>query len=456
MFPLLPPRGSPTQKTPTMTPTTIKLSRCLPAVLLVFLLQGCTSEVDDYFPQPASQRLAATIDRARQVLRSAPYGWEFEYYPGEDLAYGGMVYTVRFDSLTATVGCSLIPDSTETSLYRLTNDNGPVLTFDSYNSLLHYFSTPSTSEYEAKGGDFEFVIDSIADDFISLYGKKTHNAMYLRRLTATPDEYAENTINVFDHFVDSIHGTIGTATLAGKTNPVLRTINIVSGRDTFDVHYAYTDRGIRLYRPLRLGGVSVQSFDFDTDSGQLTVADGPATGTTLQGVAYPADFMSYARYEGEYTLAYDANSSVPVYLKPNRLEGTYLMQGLSPMYDLTLRYDPATGDLRLGAQVIGSSGGNTYYWATTNYANGRLSSIGIADEGQFTIRWNGNRFYPRFNFSATNPATDNVNSAIIIYLYTNDEGNLTAGICSDPDWLTNGSYLFANLKSLNRKGRMED
>ena len=169
---------------------------------------SCTSEVDDYFPQSASQRLAATTDRARQILRSAEYGWEFEYYPGSDLAYGGMVYTVRFDSLTATVGCSLIPDSTATSLYRLTNDNGPVLTFDSYNSLLHYFATPSTEEYEAKGGDFEFVIDSLSEDFISLYGKKTRNTMYLRRLTASPDEYAEKTISIFDHFVDSIYAPL--------------------------------------------------------------------------------------------------------------------------------------------------------------------------------------------------------------------------------------------------------
>ena len=418
------------------------------------LVSSCSSEVDDYFPQSASQRLAATTDRARQILRSAEYGWEFEYYPGSDLAFGGMVYTVRFDSLTATVGCSLIPDSTETSLYRLTNDNGPVLTFDSYNSLLHYFATPSTEEYEAKGGDFEFVIDSLSEDFISLYGKKTRNTMYLRRLTASPDEYAEKTISVFDHFVDSIYGNIGSRSIAAKTNPVTRSINIVSGRDTFDVHYTYTDRGIRLYQPLRYGGVSVQSFDFDATSGRLTCSDSEGAGVTLQGVAYPSDFMSYSRYEGQYTLTYD-NNSVDVYLKPNRLEGTYLMQGLSSKYDLVLRYDVATGDLRLGAQVIGSSRGNTYYWATTNYASGSLSNIGITDEGQFTIRWNGNRFYPRFNFTATNPNTDNVNSGIIIYLYTNADGNLTAGLCSDPDWLTNGSYLFANLKSLNKKGRME-
>ncbi len=421
------------------------------------LAAGCSNEVDDYFDLSASQRLSATMDRARRILRAAEYGWELEYYPGTSLAYGGMVYTVKFDSLTATVGCSLIADSTETSLYRLTNDNGPVLTFDSYNSLLHYFATPSSSEYEAKGGEFEFVIDSLAQDFIRLYGKKTRNTMYLRRLTASPDEYAEKTIRIFDHFVDSIRGNIGTAAIAAKTNPTARSINIVSGRDTFNVHYAYTDRGIRLYRPLSVGGVTVQSFDFDVETSTLTCSDDGRENIKLQGIAYPPDFMSYAMYEGEYTLTYGTNSTVNVRLKPNRLENTYLMQGLSKMYDLVLHYESSTGNLKLGAQALGEHDGNTIYWSTVNYSSdGSIRNIGISDEEQFTISWNKNRFYPRFNFSATNPKEEYpVNSALLIYLYYNEEGNLSAGLFTDSEWLTNGSYLLSNLKSLNRKARME-
>ena len=416
---------------------------------------SCTSEVDDYFDQPASQRLASTIDHARQVLRSAAYGWEFEYYPSSTLAYGGVVYTVKFDSLTATVGCSLIPDSTATTYYRLTNDSGPVLTFDTYNPLLHYFSTPSSDEYEAKGGEFEFVIDSIADDFISLYGKKTRNTMYLRRLTASPDEYAKNTINVFDHFVDSIRGQIGSAQIEAKTNPAARSINIVSGRDTFDVHYTYTDRGIRLYRPLQLGGARVQSFDFDTATGTFTCSDEGQQDVSLEGIPYSDTFMNYSRWEADYALTYGTSGTVDVHLRPNRLEGTYLMEGLSPKYNLILRYDAETGDLKLGAQTIGEYNGNTVYWSCVNYASGSISNINIADDGQFTIRWNGNKFYPRFNFSTTNPAQNNVNSGILIYLYYNASGNLSAGILTDSEWLTNGTYLFENLKSLNRKTRME-
>ena len=419
---------------------------------------ACTSDdEDDIFDLPASQRLAATIDHARQVLRSAEYGWEFEYYPSATLAYGGVVYTVKFDSLTANVGCSLIADSTETSYYRLTNDNGPVLTFDTYNSLLHYFSTPNSDEYEAKGGEFEFVIDSIADDLITLYGKKTRNTMYLRRLTAAPSEYAKKTISIFDHFVDSIRGTIGTAAIEGKCNPTRRSINIVSGRDTFDVHYTYTDQGIRLYRPLRIGGTSVQTFCLDTLSNTLTCTDQGAGNVTLQGIPYASNVMSYPRYEADYAMIYGTNDTAYVHLKPNRLEGTYIMQGLSPKYDLVLRYDAESSDLKLGAQVIGTYNGNQVYWSTVNYRNGSISNIQIADEGQFTLHWNGNRFYPRLNFTATDPKESNlVNSGLLIYLYHNAEGNLTAGLLSDDEWLTNGSFLFDNLKSLNRKGRLEE
>ena len=418
----------------------------------VFLisLTACQQDQDDYFPQTASQRLQNTISHASQVLRSAEHGWELEYYPGGTFDYGGIVYTVRFDSLTATVGCSLIPDSTETSYYRLTNDNGPVLTFDTYNALLHYYSTPSSQEYQAKGGEFEFVIDSIADDYISLYGKKTGNSMCLRRLSASPDEYAEKTIAIFDSFVDSIRGTIGGADIAAKVNPTNRSLGIVSGRDTLSMPFTFTDRGIRLYRPLRIGGTSVQTFSFDADSQQLTCTDDGADGVVLQGTPYADDVMSYSKYEADYNLIYQGGT-VQVKLVPNRMEGTYLLQGLNSHYNLVLHYDPRTGNLTLGSQIVGESNGRTLYWVCYDYNSGSLS---LDDEGQFTISWNKNRFYPMFNFTATNPRVLNCNGGLLISIYTDTGGTLTAAVADDAVWMTNGSAQFAALRSLNRRTRM--
>ena len=39
------------------------------------------------------------------------------------------------------MGCELAPGVFETSLYKMKGDNGPTLTFDSYNTLMHFFST---------------------------------------------------------------------------------------------------------------------------------------------------------------------------------------------------------------------------------------------------------------------------------------------------------------------------
>ena len=411
------------------------------------LLTACENEQEEYFDVPASQRLQNTLVETKQLLRSAPYGWELEYYPGGELEYGGIVYTVRFDSLTATVGCSLIADSTYTSFYRLTNDNGPVLTFDTYNPLLHYYATPSSGEYEAKGGEFEFVIDSIADDYISLYGKKTRNAMCLRRLTANADDYARQTIDIFDHFVDSIRGTIGATAIEAKCNPTTKRI-VMGSRE---IPFAYTNRGIRLYRPLTVDGISVQTFDFDTSTNRLTCTDPGHENVQLQGIPYDQNTMSYAKYEGDYNLVYQG-ATLPVHLSPNRLEGTYLLQGLNQKYDLVMRYDPATGNLLLGSQAVGDYDGHTVYWVCYDYEGGLLS---LSDEGQFTIQWNKNRFYPMFNFSATNPRSLNCSGGLLIYLYSDAEGTLHASVLDDASWMTNGSSQFRGLKSLNRRTRLE-
>lgn len=422
-------------------------------LFILILLTACSDHDDGYdFDLPASARLQATLVHARQVLRSAPYGWELEYYPGKELKYGGIIYTVRFDSLTVTAACSLIPDSTATSYYKMSNDNGPVLTFDTYNPLLHYYATPSSSEYEAKGGDFEFVIDSIADDYISLYGKKTGNRMSMRKLTENADSYSQQTIDVFDHFVDSIRGNIGSTTIVAKCSPADKHIIMKAGGDTTVVlPYTYTNRGIRLYRPITAGGISVRSFDFDPSTLLFTCTDPGHESIQLTGIPYDETTMSYAKYEGDYNLVYQG-ANVPVHLKPNRLEGTYLMQGLSAKYDLVLRYNTESGDLTLGSQVAGESEGRTIYWVCYDYASGALS---LEDEGQFTLKWNKNRFYPMYNFTATNPKMLDCTAGLLIYVYVDEQGVSRASVVDDGAWLTNGSPLFQGLKSLNRRSRLE-
>ena len=432
-------------------------------IFLSFFISSCTSEVDDTFPQSASVRLQDAMERAKDALASAEYGWELEYYPGSDLAYGGVIYTIRFDGQRAAVQCSLVPGQTETSLYKVSNDQGPVLSFDTYNSLLHYYATPSSAEYEAKGGDFEFIIDSVGQDAIKLRAKKAHQVMYLRRLNAPADGYADQTVRIFDHFADSIRGIIGSIPVKGKfdltTKSLALTVSAPSER-TFRIPFAFTSNGIRLYAPVTIGGVTIHSLAYDIDTRLFTAADQAAATSsanpadlTLQGVPYGADYMSYPMYEGDYTLVYDGNKSVSVTLVPNRLEGNYRLRGLSGKYELIMQYHPADGTLTLGSQQVGEKDGNPVYFVCYD-ADQTGGGLSLIDEQQFTITWNKNRFYPVYTFSATNPKVNNCNSSLLIYLYYGDDDTLTASLVDDTEWLTAGTPQLRNIKQLNKKSRI--
>ncbi len=417
--------------------------------LCILLFSSCMKEQEDFFEQSASERMQGTLDKVRSILRNSQYGWELEYYPSSTLDYGGIVYTVRFDSLKATVGCSLIPDSTETTFYRLTNDSGPVLSFDTYNPLLHYFSTPSSGEYEAKGGEFEFVISDIKEDIITLYGKKTRNSMYLRKLTGSPDEYAQKTIEIYDNFISSFEGTIGTAEVKGQCKLNNKSIELISDGDTTTLHFTYNDRGIRLYSPLNLGGQTVQTFAFNKDTYQLSCLDAGSEHVVLQGEPFGDDILPFKDFEGNYNMRYNNNqSTVQISLVPSRIDGTYRLRGLSREYEVILNYDYTNGHLTLGPQVVGDINGRTVYLCT--YGTSEDGGIFITEDATLTIAWNGNRFYPSYNFSATFPNTYPVDSLVLVMIYTNADGNLTAALVEEGSWLIGNRPTINNITSLVR------
>lgn len=423
---------------------------CLAALVAATALTSCLKDQEDYFDTPASQRLQNKIEQVRQTLCSSPYGWEFEYYPGSERAYGGIVYTVRFDSLTATVGCSLIPDSSETTYYRITNDNGPVLTFDTYNSLMHYFSTPSSGEYEAKGGEFEFVVNEVTDSLITLYGKKTRNTMYLRRFTHRADDYATKTVAMYDSIAAGFTGTIGGIPVEGSLSLMDKQLTVDAAGATATVPFAFTDRGIHLYRPLTIGGMAVQTLAYDMQSDRFTCLDPGASGVELQGVPLPDGVVRFADYAGNYTLRYNGRNTVSVKLAPSRLDGTYRLRGLSPKFEVVLNYDRATGNLTLAPQVVGDINGASVYLFTFSSVTGR---VWTSDAASLTLTWNKSIARVAYQFSATNPDLYPCDSAILYMIYYNEDGNASAKAVTDPEWLVNGSSMLTALTSLQRQNR---
>lgn len=280
-------------------------------LLPTLLLQSCLKDQEDVFDEPSAVRMQKTLEDVKKVLTSSENGWAFDYFPDRNITYGGYEYAVKFDSLSANIYFELAPGQSETSLYKLKSDDGPVLSFDSYNQFMHFFATPSSSKYEAYDGDFEFVIDSLSNDLVKLHGKRSQNVMYLRKISEDCSSYMSKTIaNSNQLLLSSLTGSVGTTSVAGSFDLGNRHLsltykNSTGNLQTFDGKYVFTANGIRLYEPLNIGGKTVMNFTYNDDDLSLKCTDADATDVVLKGFL-PVAYVKSAIGKETITLSDDA------------------------------------------------------------------------------------------------------------------------------------------------------
>lgn len=161
-------------------------------------MASCSIENDSVFSESAAQRLNNTEVKYSNLLTSAPYGWAFEYYPTNSTDDGAVLYAVNFKK-DGTVIVAGDPSTnhaiqSETSLWDILTDQGPVLSFSTYNQLIHMWSDPNT-DGTGYGGDYEFCFvsdpDEDASKVVMLRGKKRGLKSRLKMIeeNMTPAEY---------------------------------------------------------------------------------------------------------------------------------------------------------------------------------------------------------------------------------------------------------------------------
>lgn len=210
---------------------------------------SCKNEEDDIFNASAAERLNAASDLYSARLTAQPNGWAMQYYPTyDDEAPNGAGYLLlnRFNKdYTVDVSGYNWPHwenvfnvesrdyemkvfynkqyITDTSYWQVITDNGPVLSFNSYNEALHLFSDPDYYETGTGfGGDYEFVIVDAPEDasYMMLKGKKrgTYNLLtpveegvdyetYLREVSDFQDIHftSRSPVGCFIMFGDSVY-----------------------------------------------------------------------------------------------------------------------------------------------------------------------------------------------------------------------------------------------------------
>lgn len=157
-------------------------------VISMLSFQSCLHDDKELFDESAAERLEHATEETKQILESSTSGWAFQYYLGDEYTSGGCTYLVKFKDGKADVALDLVDDPTNIthSSYDVVKDQGPVLTFDTYNEWMHYFANPN-SDGTTNGGDFEFSVMKISNDTIDLKGRTTGNKMRLIRLPENTD-----------------------------------------------------------------------------------------------------------------------------------------------------------------------------------------------------------------------------------------------------------------------------
>lgn len=172
----------------------------------------------------AADRLENYKKEYADVLTADGGLWAMEYFTNYEEK--GYVFVMKFEksgAVTISANHEWIGGTfmKETSLWKMIADNGPVLSFDSYNTLFHIFADPANilgpgapvgddgqTDVDETGfgheGDYEFQVMDVSEDgkTMRLLGKKRMYDIYLRRLDANtdPETYLSEVKNVANRF----------------------------------------------------------------------------------------------------------------------------------------------------------------------------------------------------------------------------------------------------------------
>ena len=460
------------------------LSYLLLAALTLGLAASCVKDREPAFDKKPTVRMQEALKECQDVLVAAPNGWAMYQFMNEEnttAIHGGYVAALRFTTTQVTAWGEMCsnPATSYTSLYKMTTDDGPVLSFDDNNYVLHYYCTPSgtslngygqTGHYQALGGDFEFLILEAKAECVKLKGKRGGMTYYLFPLDKDPAVFMQNVVDMRDGFYISSflapekilsvtldmenrhiifnHYEPATAEAAAVETPVV------------ELPFLYTETGIFTNRTLKkalakktestdptvqyLAGLDIQDFTWNAAAQSLTLSDVTMTGNL------PAGWLAYDEYPGTYTLTYNDTKSINVTLEVLENRRSFRLTGLNANFAPVVNYDLASGTLFLMGQTIGTDGEYTVWlcpWSTLSGSSWRSSKYGMktsldqasydADPAHFVLNWE----------AGPSVAGKPISSFVLYY----EKDGASAGKVTNTAWFINGDYRMQALQTLTKK-----
>ena len=344
------------------------------AVLATAMVASCQKK-EAIFEDSASARMEKFLDGYQEVLSNPTggNGWYMAYFTDQEKTAGGTIYTIQFDKPAkgeATIFHEDVKPAEgwgDSCNYKLTRDDGPVLSFDTYNVAMHYFSTSSSSYYQSQGGDFEFELMSACPDSVVMRGKRSRNIFKMYPLAEEPASFIEKVNQMAQELtIGMVEAEITGGLIEMELDLGNRTIIIgrkgASDDEKVSLPFIFTPTGFKLYETLDFQGVKFKDFVYDADNLSLT-----SNGISFNMII-PEGYLPYKKYPGKYLLK-NALGQREVTLTEKKAGSSFTLSGLSAMYDIEVKYSAGQGVLLIFVQQIGSTEEGHQYWLTVSDGN---------------------------------------------------------------------------------------
>ena len=269
-------------------------------------LVSCKNEVEDIFDEDAIARLDKAKAEYSEILTSNGGKWQLEYFANSNEQ--GYIYLMTFSpdgSVTISgnnkwinyvqTGSNNAPAyGSEVSMWEVIADNGPVLTFNTYNRFFHLFADPydipsvggatSDDDVNENGygheGDYEFDIMKYSGDTLYLTGKKYNLNMIMTRVPASVDDevYMSEVVAMADSFFNSkvphvyinLPNGVRWIVKNGSTSILKMFREDADEISTAETHNVIiTHDGLSFMNPLTIDGYTIQNFIRQSDGSLL-------------------------------------------------------------------------------------------------------------------------------------------------------------------------------------------
>lgn len=267
--------------------------------ILLIAVFSCKKDEGHLFNESPDERLNKKLEEYQQALVNAPDGWKATYIP----ATGGKFnFYFRFNAenrvlMYADFDTATAKNQKESS-YRLKALQQPSLIFDTY-SYIHLLADPDGAVNGGNDGqgllaDFEFAIDSVYTDSITLTGRINNTRLTLQKASA--QEYAAwqngdwadalsfNNLSLIENYFKAL--TLNGVKYEVRINPIKKTVTILwlsgSAVKEHTTSYYFVADGIVLEEPVVNGSQTINGFSnlvWNNNTMTLSVKSGILSGS---------------------------------------------------------------------------------------------------------------------------------------------------------------------------------